>query len=208
MKYPSIKTVYCRDPETRHRTLLDGQFADPSFAYLASNKWTFTEKVDGTNIRVEWDGEVVGFCGRNDHSLIPDHLLDALRRIFNPRKMAEALHQPVVLYGEGYGPGIQKVGRLYRDDPSFVLFDVVVGNRFVARHTVEAIAAHAGIECVPIIGTGTLFDMIARCQEGFASQWGDFNAEGIVARPSIDLWDVKGQRIITKCKHRDFATSS
>jgi len=46
--------------------------------------------------------------------------------------------------------------------------------------------------------------MIAMVKEGFNSQWGNFIAEGIVARPSCELLDRRGNRIITKLKYKDF----
>lgn len=42
-------------------------------------------------------------------------------------------------------------------------------------------------------------------KNGLFSQWGNFLAEGIVARPAIELTANTGDRIITKIKHRDFA---
>ena len=50
--YHKIQTVWLRDPDNRYKTLLEGQWATPEFEYLANNEWTFTEKVDGTNVRV------------------------------------------------------------------------------------------------------------------------------------------------------------
>ena len=46
-EYHKIQTVYLRDPETKFRILLEGQYATPELEYLAQNKWTWTEKVDG-----------------------------------------------------------------------------------------------------------------------------------------------------------------
>lgn len=46
--------------------------------------------------------------------------------------------------------------------------------------------------------------MIGITREGFTSTWGDFIAEGIVARPEVELFDRMGQRIITKIKYNDF----
>ena len=37
------------------------------------------------------------------------------------------------------------------------------------------------------------------------STWGDFEAEGIVARPKTELMARNGSRLITKIKCRDFA---
>lgn len=41
-------------------------------------------------------------------------------------------------------------------------------------------------------------------RKGIKSQWGDFIAEGIVARPATELLTRNGERIITKIKHKDF----
>jgi len=69
---------------------------------------------------------------------------------------------------------------------------------------VEDIGNKLNIDVVPIIGIGTLHRMIRMAQEGFKSTWGDFLAEGIVARPKIELKTRSGQRIITKIKYKDF----
>jgi len=41
-------------------------------------------------------------------------------------------------------------------------------------------------------------------KKGFKSQWGDFIAEGIVARPKTEMRTRRGERIITKVKYIDF----
>lgn len=51
-EYHKIQTIWLRDPATKHQTLLEGEWAKPEFGYLADNLWEFTEKVDGTNIRI------------------------------------------------------------------------------------------------------------------------------------------------------------
>jgi hypothetical protein len=72
------------------------------------------------------------------------------------------------------------------------------------RSDVEDVAKSLGIVVVPIIGVGTLSDMIEKVKAGITSTWGDFMAEGIVARPFIELKTRNGSRIITKLKHKDF----
>ena len=49
-EYHKIQTVYLRDPENRMKTLIEGAWAKPEFETLQNAKWTWTEKVDGTNI--------------------------------------------------------------------------------------------------------------------------------------------------------------
>ncbi len=205
--YHKIQTVFKRDMENKGKTLLMGQWSRPEFEYLASNRWVYTEKVDGTNIRIMFDGEKVTFGGKTDSAHIPAKLVDRLRERFpNADAFAAAFEPgaPVCLYGEGYGAGIQKGGK-YRDDQDFVLFDVNVGGWWLQRADVEDVARKLRLDVVPIIGEGTLFRCIERVQSGMQSEWGDFQAEGIVARPETELCTRGGERrIITKIKCRDF----
>lgn len=83
-EYHKIQTVFLRDPTTKFKTLLEGEFALPEFKYLANNKWVFTEKVDGTNIRVMFDGQQITFGGKTDDAQIPAFLVTRLQDAFLP----------------------------------------------------------------------------------------------------------------------------
>ncbi len=205
--YPKIETVFKRDPDNKFKTLLDGQFAEAEFAYLASNDWVFTEKVDGTNIRVMWDGAALTFGGKSDKAQIPPKLMFALGGRFGDQLGTFSDLWPdggVCLYGEGFGAGIQKGGGNYRPDADFVLFDVKVGDWWLRQEDVDEVATYFASAIVPCIGGGTLLEMVEMVREGFQSEWGDFTAEGIVARPATELCTRGGKRIITKIKHKDF----
>lgn len=206
-KYHKIKTVLLRDPENNYKTLIDGEFATPELNYLRTNEWIFTEKVDGTNIRVMWDhGQaVIRLRGKTDKAEIPGFLLDRLQDIFSVEQFSELYPETsICLYGEGYGAKIQKGGGNYRQDQGFVLFDVRIGGWWLQTHNIADVALKLKIEIIPIIGEGTLYDMIRLAQRGFKSKWGDFVAEGIVARPRCEMMTRNGSRIITKVKHKDF----
>lgn len=214
-EYHKIQTVYLRDPETNFKRLLMGEYALPAFEYLAKNKWVFTEKVDGTNIRVmcsnyQENGKTYGvmFGGKTDAAQIPAKLVSRLEELFHADeqrvRLAEMFPSGACLYGEGYGAKIQSGGN-YRPDQSFVLFDVKVGDWWLERHNIEDVAGKLGLEIAPIIGDGTLDEMVEMTRAGFHSTWGPFTAEGIVARPSCELVTRNGHRIITKIKHADFA---
>ena len=73
--YHKIQTVYIRDPKNNMKTLLEGEWSKPEFEYLAENKWYCTEKIDGTNMRILWDGEQVEYRGKTDNADISKHLL-------------------------------------------------------------------------------------------------------------------------------------
>lgn len=204
--YPKIPTVFERDPETKFRTLLEGQYATPELAYLAGNWWVFTEKVDGTNIRVMWDGKAVTFGGKSDNAQIPARLVTRLEELFLSQVdlFAEVFDCPVCLYGEGYGAKIQKGGGNYSATQEFVLFDVKVDRWWLERANVQDVAVKFGLKTVPVVGEGTLGDLVELVRLGFTSKWGPFAAEGVVARPATELFARNGDRIITKLKTRDF----
>jgi len=207
-QYHKIQTVYKRNPETKFKTLLEGEYSLPEFEYLKNNEWIFTEKVDGTNIRVMWNDNDITFGGKTDNAQISSPLIASLNNIFLPlekRKVfEEKFKDSVCFYGEGYGAKIQKGGGNYRQDQNFVLFDVKIGEWWLERENVEEIAKLFGLDIVPIIGVGNLDDMVNLAGRKFNSQWGDFFAEGIVARPKRELRNRSNQRIITKIKAKDF----
>ena len=206
-EYHKIQTVFKRDPDNKFKTLLFGQYAVPEFEYLEANQWRWTEKIDGTNIRVQLTKEDgLYFKGKTDRAQIPPFLLDKLNSIFLPKKeiLDNTFDDGVCLYGEGYGAKIQKGGGNYRQDQGFVLFDVKIGDWWLQRKDVMDIAEKLDIDIVPIIGFGTLQEMIEDAREGFKSQWGDFIAEGIVATPLVELKARNDQRVITKIKYKDF----
>lgn len=210
-KYHKIDTVFKRDPATGNKRLIIGDYSRPEFEYLAENQWVFTEKVDGTNIRVIIDPpaerDKLRFAGRSDDAQMPPKLLSALMNQFRDMEAALLAQFPEggCLYGEGYGATIQKGGGNYRADQGFVMFDIKVGEWWLERLSVEQTGGQFGILTVPIIGSGTLAQMIGEAQKGFNSTWGPFLSEGIVARPATELRGRDGKRVITKIKHKDFA---
>jgi hypothetical protein len=205
-EYQKINTIYKRDMADKKK-LLVGEWSTREFEFLQYNEWEFTEKVDGTNIRVYLAEGTIMFGGRTDKAQIPPLLLASLQETFNSDFLARVdTTQPVTLYGEGYGPKIQS-GEKYGDTPRFVLFDVKIGDWWLESDSVRNFAATLDIPVVPMLGSGTLHDavwMVSHPEKYLKSEWGDFIPEGIVARPVVQLFDRKGERIITKIKVRDF----
>ena len=97
---------------------------------LNNIQWIGTEKVDGTNIRVHWDGHRVTFGGRTDKADIQRELMDYLTDLFCSQEMEYVFEQifedkDVTLYGEGYGAKIQSGGD-YSPTQKFILFDIEI----------------------------------------------------------------------------------
>lgn len=208
-KYHKINGPFKRDMTDRKKPLIMGDWAVDVFELLQDIEWIGHEKIDGTNIRICFDGETVRFEGRNDSSSIPAHLLNYLKDKFTYELMKEkfpAEESEVVLYGEGTGYKIQSGCKYFNGEKvvSFILFDVKVGDWWLIDEAVTGIALDLNIFRAPEIIRGTLSEIMTRVKQGFMSMYGNFYAEGIVAKPKLNLFTRRGDRIITKIKHRDF----
>jgi ATP-dependent RNA circularization protein (DNA/RNA ligase family) len=208
-QYHKINTVFKRDQRGH---IIYGEWSTPELKYLQNLSWEFTEKIDGTNIRVMWDGANISFGGKTDRAEIQSGLIDTLKAKFDNQeaRFADIFKDAteVCLYGEGFGNKIQKVGYLYDPDGNdFALFDVRVGKWWLERQAVEQIADRLGIICVPFLGHGTLNQAISYVKQERMSNFGKAPMEGIVARPDVQLFARTGERIIAKIKHKDFSVA-
>ena len=205
--YHKIETLYNRDIEGSKR-LIEGDYRNETVKFLKDMTWQFTEKIDGTNIRIMWDGHRVTYGGHNERSSIPAHLMNKLIEMFGNEETEQLFEQifgekEVILFGEGYGIKIQK-GGLYRSDVSFILFDVMINGNYQSREMVECAAKQFNLEIVPIIFEGTLDEGVAYVKTKPMSTIGNAPMEGLVARPKVELNDRCGNRVIVKIKVRDF----
>lgn len=209
-KYEKIDTIFARDIEGTKK-LMPGVFRDPTVEYLAYLDWDWTEKVDGTNIRICWDGHDVTIGGRTDNAQIPAPLVMKLQNLFCGEANAQLFEQTfgekeVILFGEGYGTKIQKVGSAYiPDDVGFILFDVLIGDNYQPREWVEQTAQMFGVPTVPIVGHGNLWDACryVRMNPDSVVAEGRCKMEGVVCRPTQELRDRCGHRLIVKIKWDD-----
>jgi ATP-dependent RNA circularization protein (DNA/RNA ligase family) len=207
IEYNKIDTVYERDVDGTKK-LVEGKYRSKAVEFLADCKWIFTEKIDGTNIRIHWDGHKVEFGGRTDRASIPTHLLSKLIDIFHNNETEELFEQTfgekeVILFGEGYGIKIQN-GANYRPDVGFILFDVMVNGHYLDRENVEGIAQAFGLDVVPIVLRGTIEEAVAFVKSAPNSTIGTAKMEGLVGRPSVEMYESGGKRLIVKIKVCDF----
>ena len=208
-EYHKIETLFERDMEG-NKKLIEGKFRNECIEYLKDNQWIFTEKIDGTNVRVHWDGHTVMFGGRTDNAQMPTPLLQTLNKLFLGITNEEIFEQkfgsqPVTFYGEGYGGKIQS-GSAYKKDQDFILFDIAVGDTFLARENIEEIAKSFNLKVVPIVLTGTIQDAVnyVKTKPNSTIAEEPKESEGLVGAPKARLTDFRGNRIIVKVKVHDF----
>lgn len=228
--YGKTENLLARDEET-HK-LIPGQYRSRAFEQVGH--WLLTEKIDGTNIRVVFNRETgYDVRGRTDAASLPplfveealpglsaDRLLAAIDEI-DPKGKAYGM----VVYGEGYGPGIQKGGGAYAKKKSLRVFDVLLlredgsGDLWGRFEDVEVVANLTGLLTVPVISSWVNTEsIISYVQSGplsivgaasdpdgyLAGTAGTFPVmEGVVARTDPYLFTQWGGRVMFKLKGKD-----
>lgn len=215
MEYQKINTLFKRDA---NNIIIPSQYTVPEFEYLKYNKFECTEKIDGTNIRIELtssdNGINMAFKGRTDKTQIPQHLLLKLEQLFNKENLMDIFDLTdttsncnITIYGEGYGGKIQNGSNYIKNNVDFILFDIKIGNWWLDRKSCEQIAKSLNIKIVPLIGYMTIPEAIEYVKKGFKSTIAEnenYEAEGLVLKTPYGLKFRNGERIILKIKTIDF----
>lgn len=180
----------------------------------------------------QWDGDGgywrahKEFKGRTDRAQIPAHLLKFLKEKYTDDLVYDALGindcytnsearekwgndtpPEFTIYGEGFGVKIQSGGAYLHDSVDFIIFDVRVGKWWLSIDDRDSIAVKLCTCVCPYIGTYDLKQAEELVRDGFISRISEDRkliAEGLVLRPLVQLFNRKGERIITKMKHKDF----
>lgn len=78
-KYQKIDTLYVFDNRLKRFVK---KFTNPLVEFLRNNAWIVSEKVDGINIRVHFDGYHVEWSGRTDDAQLPKEAEVLLQEAF------------------------------------------------------------------------------------------------------------------------------
>jgi hypothetical protein len=212
-KYSKIETLFNRGEDFTVRASAQ-DFRRPEFAMV--DKWLVTEKLDGTHVRVRWDGGLNGgpdkviFGGRTERAQLPTDLLAYLQNTFTIGLLRGRLGDGAyTLFGEGVGGRIQKAGPHY-GELAFVLFDVRLDSGlWLDLDNVYDIANSLGVLSVPTINSHMpIANAVQLVRAGFVTAYpakdATLPAEGIVARLFPTLLDRRGRQLMWKLKTKDF----
>ena len=206
-EYPKIWSPFNREVEgTRRGKLIMGQWSLEEIRLLSDSDWTWTEKVNGTNVRIIWDGHKVTIGGRTDDAQMPLILVRHLQAQFTEELMEQQFQgTPVVLYGEGYGARVQAGSGVYSPDPRFVMFDAKVGDWWLLPEALGILALQMAVDIVPTVAACPIIDAVTMVRgRKLKSRWGDFEPEGLVGKPPLGLTRRDGDRMLVKIKGKDF----
>lgn len=183
----------------------DEAYRSPLLAYLAESPWVYSRKIDGENIRIQWDGEQALWNGKSNAFQCSAEFTEYMNNAFLEEIFEEKFgrNKTVTLFGEKMGPKTQG-NELRLDKDEVVLYDVNVNGIWLCGESVEEIAKYFGVRTVfdfmpSVLSGGNLRELIKLCSEGQFKDW-----EGIVATPLVEMCDQGGRRVIVKIKNRDY----
>lgn len=168
------------------------------------------EKIHGTSAHVGWkDGAIRFFSGGVSHSeFIKLFDADALTAKFAERFGDSG---DVVVYGEAYGGKCQHMSPTYGPSLRFVVFDVKIGESFLAVHNADAFTQWLGLEFVHYTLVSTDLSALDAERDKPSTQAVRNGiaeprvSEGVVLRPYAEWKNHRGDRVIAKHKRAEFA---
>lgn len=206
-KYQKIETLYVFDGKQKKFT---NHFSSPLVDFLKDVRWLVSEKVDGMNVRVHFDGYRVEWNGRTEDSDLPIEVENLLQNTFGDSEVIfEQVfgNKDVYLFMECYGGKIQ--GGAYGGKERLIGFDIKVNGIYLDKNIIGNIFANFGIPCVEFHEVANLQEAIDYVQNAVdhpnqyispLCEKGNTIIEGLVAVPAMRLYNHMGDRIIVKIK--------
>lgn len=195
IEYPNIPKAYNVD---------DCTWANQEIKYLKDLKWICYEKAEGIQIRVYWDGSEVKFYGRTNNDEVPQSFLRTLQFTFTPGDLKSICGStPIILFCEGVGGDASPQ---YQIDPHIVLFDAYYPKfkTWLSRESVSSLSSQFVVANTSCLFVGTLYEAIKFIKMEPKSCLGDTTIHGLICRPTTDLCNSRGERIIVKLDTADF----
>lgn len=167
------------------------------------------EKIHGTSAHISWRDGKLNFSSGGTSA-------KAFRALFDEptlaAKFAEhiGVAQPATVYGEAYGGKEQGMSTTYGKALKFIVFDVKIGELWLAVPQAHDLAWNLGLEFVHYVQIPTTLEAINAIRDEPSSQAIRNGIdvpkmrEGVVLRPLIEVKKNNGERIICKHKRDEF----
>ena len=165
------------------------------------------EKIHGTSANISYNNKILHFfSGGEKH----ERFITLFNRDELKIKIEQLGVEKIVLFGEAYGGKQQGMSDTYGKELKFVVFEVKIGNSWLAVPQAEEVAKSLGLEFIHYVKIpATLYniDMQRDADSVQAMRNGieiGKKREGIVLRPLVEVTKNNGERIIAKHKTENF----
>lgn len=179
--------------------------------------WMVTEKVDGANFGLYFDGEVLQTASRNQFvdgtffacQEVVDQLANKVRKLYSTMALSGS-GKLMVVYGELYGPNVQ--GRVNYGPKGFCGFDITIDGVPVDKVNAFSAMLLCDIPVAPLLFVGSYAGALAYDHE-FKSKLTPADAnpedanicEGVVIEPVTPGYFASGKRVYLKHKTEAFS---
>ena len=203
VKWSSIENSYRTKEINYYRQL---------FPDLDEYQYVITEKLHGSNVSFHFKAGQPMCVARRNGMLAPDEDFYGVRELIHKyqdgfdamQKMAEGADDTIRIYGEIFGPGVQK-GVDYGDEKRIAFFGI---KRFDMLFPFDVFLSMlpGTLMTVPIVATSISLQDALDFDIGFTSLVGNSLCEGIVIQPRcVVLEDNHGSPFLLKKKNEEFA---
>ncbi|KJU84993.1 RNA ligase, family, partial [Candidatus Magnetobacterium bavaricum] len=125
-------------------------------------------------------------------------------RIYYQYNLRSIVEDNMIIYGEIYGSGIQKLKYGYKDGKiAFAVFDIKKDDMYLNWTDVEEFCKRHKLPVVPVLYRGKFSDEIVKSHIHGKSVLADHVKEGIVVKPLIERSE-RSERIIRKYVNEEF----
>ena len=216
-KYSKFSSPFIKDEKFMNTEELNQE--------LPKGKWIKTEKIDGANIRIiitkpDEDGNRETLIASRKLILNPEdknskQFFDCLKEV-NLHKLQEYfedVNSTIIIYGEGYGAGVQK-GGIYSDIKNYRVFDIRIGYAYQDFKYVQKVCMDCQLNIVPVIGYveelnyTECINSLNDFNETIIKEGQGGKPEGYVYKFEPVLLNKYEERLIFKIKHKDFKTKT
>lgn len=221
--YPKITSPFKRT-DNKSKTVNTSVWFDDYAKFFGESGLPFysTEKVDGTNLNIVYDGNHIQYTGHTDKTSWNPEVEEWIKSKFQTPEFEQMCEQrfgenEIKLCGELIGPKIQN--NFYKlEDYKFILFDIHndTSNIWWNRQNVEENAKELNLDIAPLIGGTNFIDLSSESKNTlrgwtnllqnaeFKSKINeDIEIEGFVVRPLMEILKANGERVIYKIKIKD-----
>lgn len=188
-------------------------------------QWVAHEKIDGANFSFITDGKIVAVASRNDLTNGDFyHCQEVIDRYREKALYLKNVHfsdaKQIQIYGELFGPGIQKQKVFYNDAKEYMAFEIQADGVVVDTDIAFGLLALVGIPTPPSFGVFDNLDDALELPNVFISrvydelhpnesmceyELGENDAEGLVIKPVKALYTPNGKRVLVKNKNPKFS---
>lgn len=184
----------------------------PDFLDMFKKVWV-TEKIHGTSAHIRFfQDDLHIFAGGSDHSAFSS-LFDK-EKLLDIYRNSTLVGKETTLYGEAYGGKCQGMSSTYGKELRFIVFDVLVEDKWLYVLDAKQVAERFNQEfvwCKLVDNTLEELNKYRDQPSELAKLRGcgdDKPAEGIVVKPLYECYDKNGGRWYVKHKRADFCETS